>query len=191
MSYEQPSGSESGKNWTRRPGSDQTHSGAAEDIAGFMEQMKGSGTEALKAVGREAQQAAADQKEAGAKRLSAVARAIERAAAELDSEMPATAKYVRRTAAQVDDLSHSLSERSFDDIADAFARFARKQPAMVLGAGVLAGFALTRFLRGVASSHREEDMHPTSSSFRSKPPHEPSEPSHTHEAPTLQPAGEP
>ena len=191
MSYEQPSGSESGRNWTRRPDPDPQHSDAAEDIAGFMEQMKGSGTEALNTVKKEARRAATDQKEAGAKRLSAVARAIERAAGELDNEMPAAAKYARRTAAQVDDLSQSLSERSFEDIAGALARFARKQPAMVLGAGALAGFALTRLLKGAASRRDEEHRHRTSSSSGSMPRREPSEPTATHEAPALQPAGEP
>lgn len=123
-----------------------------EDIADFAARVQSAGGEAAESLKDHARQTANEQKDAGARMVRQVARAIERAADELGESMPRTAQYVRGTAKQVGELSHSLSGRSVEDLANAFTHLARTRPGMVLGAGALAGFALTRFLKS-ASSH--------------------------------------
>jgi hypothetical protein len=45
-----------------------------------------------------------------------------------------------------------LRERSLDDLMQSFGRFARTQPATFFGGAVVAGFALSRFLKSSADA---------------------------------------
>ena len=97
-----------------------------------------------------AKETAEAQKANGAEKLSGVAQAVHRAADDLGKELPQAAGYIHDAAASLEQASTALKERSLDDLMDSFGRFARKQPVAFLGAAMLAGFALSRFLKSSA-----------------------------------------
>lgn len=115
-------------------------------------------TESAKGLASEAgdklRSAVEDQKNAGADYVSGVASSIRRAAGEFD-EIPQVGQYIRRAAEQVESVSEALRRRDLNELVGEVQDFARRQPTAFLGATVLAGFALMRFLKSstAASSH--------------------------------------
>ena len=87
------------------------------------------------------------QKSLGADQLRDVARAVHTAAHEFEGQMPCFAQSVHRMARRLDDVSSSLRSRNVDEVVESVGQFAREQPAMFFGGAVLAGFALSRFLK--------------------------------------------
>jgi hypothetical protein len=90
---------------------------------------------------------AEEQKRSGTDKLERIAGAVGRAADDLEKESPETARYVRSAAESVRDFSASLRDRRVEDIASEARDFARRQPWLVFGGAVLAGLAVTRFLK--------------------------------------------
>jgi ABC-type transporter Mla subunit MlaD len=103
----------------------------------------------------EPRNAAEQQKRAGADQISKLARAAESAAAELGSDMPQAAHYVRDAAARLDRMAASVRERNVEQLMGSLDRFARAQPMAFLGGAVLAGFALARFLKSSGDSRHQ------------------------------------
>lgn len=97
---------------------------------------------------------AEEQKRSGTEKLERIAGAVGRAADDLERESPETARYVRSAAESVRDFSASMRERRVEDLAAEARDFARRQPWLVFGGAVLAGLAVTRFLK---SSRARED----------------------------------
>jgi hypothetical protein len=64
-----------------------------------------------------------------------------------EAGMPQVASYVHGAAAQLEDAARTLRHRSVDELIDGIGSFARAQPAVFFGGAMLAGFALTRFLK--------------------------------------------
>ena len=87
-----------------------------------------------------------EQKAAGADFISGVAGAIRRAANEF-SEVPQATQYIRFAADQIDTVSDAFRRRDLNQLVADVQTFARKQPTAFLGATVLAGFAIVRFLK--------------------------------------------
>ena len=110
-------------------------------------------------VGHELNRTGEAQKERGVEAIRGLARAIDSAADELQSQSPLVARAVHEAARGVDGLSDNLSNRNFNELVDAGVRLARAQPAMFVVGSVAAGFALARFLRSSA--------HPQSGGFNS------------------------
>lgn len=102
-----------------------------------------------------AREIADQQKAKGSDQIDDVAHSIRGVADELGKQMPAAAGYVRDAAEGVEQFSSSLRNRSVDDLLNSAYRFARAQPLAFFGASVLAGFAVSRFLKSSAgvSSH--------------------------------------
>jgi hypothetical protein len=98
----------------------------------------------------EARRIASQQKEAGADRLGEVAGAVHGAARSLEAGMPQMATYVHAAAVRLEDAATTLRTRNVDDLMGEISRFARTQPALFFGGAMLAGFALTRFLKSTA-----------------------------------------
>lgn len=88
-----------------------------------------------------------EQKEQGAERIDAFGRAVHGAAEELGKEIPEAARYVHSAADRLQGLSSGLRERSVGELTERLQRFARNQPAAAFAGSVLAGFALSRFLK--------------------------------------------
>jgi hypothetical protein len=91
------------------------------------------------------------QKEVGAEQIGGVASAVHGAARELERGMPGMARTVHDAAARLDRASASLRDGNPEEIIAAIGRFAREQPAVFFGGAVLAGFALSRFLKSSAA----------------------------------------
>lgn len=95
-----------------------------------------------------------EQKVSGAERARGIAGAINRAADELEDEVPLVANYVRRAADELEHLSNEVRNRDAGELLTIVEDFARRKPAMVLGATALVGFAAVRFLMTSARSTR-------------------------------------
>lgn len=92
------------------------------------------------------------QKDYGADQMDGIARAAHGAAQELEEQLPMAADYVRDAAQRLERASASLRERDVDDLVGSIAQFARSQPAALFGGAIVAGFAISRFLK--SSGHR-------------------------------------
>jgi len=102
-----------------------------------------------------ARKVAEQQKQAGVDQIGGVARAIHGAAHEIEQEMPHAASFIHDAAAKLEDAADSLRDRSVDDLIRSLNNFASSQPAAFFGGAVLAGFALSRFLKS-SSGHSGE-----------------------------------
>ncbi len=116
------------------------------------EQLRHQGEEIASVAREKATGYARDQKEAGAAGIDSVARAVDRAADELEETSPELARHERDAASQVHDFSERIREKSIGGIADDLTGYARREPAAFFGVAVVAGFALSRFL-GARTEH--------------------------------------
>jgi hypothetical protein len=97
-------------------------------------------------------------KQAGADRLTSIAGAVERAAADLESESPQAAGYVRDAADGVRHVSSMLRDRPVEQLVSDARDFARRQPALVFGGALLAGLAISRFLKSSAQANEQAEQ---------------------------------
>ncbi len=132
------------------------------DGAGISAQARAQAYEAAdqaKQAARQARDAAHSimqrQKDYGADQMDGIARAAHGAAHELEEQLPMAADYVRDAASRLERASASLRERDVEDILGSIAQFARSQPAALFGGAVVAGFAISRFLK--SSGQRSHD----------------------------------
>ena len=101
-------------------------------------------------VGHELSKTGEAQKARGVDAIRRLARAIDSAAAELESQSPTVAHTVHEAARRVDGLSNNLSNRNVNELINSAAELARSQPALFVGGSIAAGFALARFLKSSA-----------------------------------------
>src|SRR5829696_9831303 len=121
--------------------------------------MGGQGTEiigqaqvqAMKLVDTARQQATSQigmQQQRVAGTLNTVATALHDASREMrKQDETAIAEYVDTAASQVDQFANMLREQDLEQLMTTTAQFARRQPALFLGAAFALGFAATRFLK--------------------------------------------
>jgi hypothetical protein len=103
---------------------------------------------------QEVRETAERQKDAGAERLEGLAEAVHGAADQLAGQLPQAAGYVHGAASRIESVSAALRDRSIEDLLQNAGRLARSQPAALFGGAVLAGIALSRFLKSSESSVR-------------------------------------
>lgn len=104
-----------------------------------------------------------EQRGAGAEYVGNLAETIRRAAREFDNDLPIAGKYIRKAAAQVENVSDSIRTGDFSDLVSSAQTFARRQPTAFLGIAVLAGFAAVRFLKsssGASASSESFGLQP-------------------------------
>jgi hypothetical protein len=87
------------------------------------------------------------EKDRGAAAMRGFAKAIRTAAGDLDGQSPEIARHFRGAAGSVESFSDNLRSRSVGDLFSAATDLARKQPAAFFAGAVVAGFALSRFLK--------------------------------------------
>jgi len=92
------------------------------------------------------------QKAGGADRLAGLSKTVHEAADDLGDEMPKAASYIHAVADKLDDASSSLRNRNIEEIFESVNDFARKQPAASFVGALVAGFALSRFLKSTGES---------------------------------------
>src|SRR4051794_37888386 len=94
----------------------------------------GAFTESAKEVasdaGEKLRASVSEQKAAGADYVGSVANVIRRAAYEFDTEMPQAGHYIRKAAAQLDNVSEAMRNRDMSEIVGNVQDFARKQPTV-------------------------------------------------------------
>jgi hypothetical protein len=126
--------------------------GHATDVAALAESAKAKLAEIGAPVKDKAIEVATQQKDAGADQIQAAARAVHGAARELESSMPQFAGYIREFGQSVDEFASDLRNGSVDDLMGRLGEFARNQPALLFGGALLAGFALSRFVKSSAQT---------------------------------------
>lgn len=99
------------------------------------------------------------QKAAGVEQIGMVARAVHGAASEIESQSPRTAALIHETANSLERASSALSRQSVDQLAETMGSFARKHPAAFFTGTIVAGFALTRFLKSSTDRNEHSAMH--------------------------------
>jgi len=119
-----------------------------EDATDVTEELKG----VADGVGDKIGETADEAKSKSSDQISGVGRAVHGAADELGRELPQAAGYIHAMADKLEGASSALRERSVEDLVSSFNSFARRQPAAAFAGSVLAGFALSRFLKSSASS---------------------------------------
>jgi hypothetical protein len=108
--------------------------------------------EVASGAGEKLRASVADQKAAGADYVGNVANIIRRTAYEFDAEIPQAGHYIRKTAAQLENVSEAVRNRDISEIVGNVQEFARKQPTAFFGAAVLLGFAAIRFLKSAPAA---------------------------------------
>jgi hypothetical protein len=110
--------------------------------------------EALLDTAREQAEGMAEQgQRAGAAQAEGVARAVHRAAEELERDNPTLARVVRDAAGSVDGMARALRDRSPGEMWRSAESWARQRPLAFFGAAAIAGFALSRFARSSVPRH--------------------------------------
>jgi hypothetical protein len=99
-----------------------------------------------------------EQKAAGADFVSGMAGAMRRAANEF-GDLPQAAQYIRLAADQIDNVSDAFKRRDLNQLVSDVQDFARRQPTAFLGAAVLAGFAVMRFLKSSTATGSTSSGH--------------------------------
>src|SRR5918994_3283359 len=85
--------------------------------------------------------------------LNTVATALHDASREMrNQDETAIAEYVDTAASQVEHFANMLREQDLEQLLNTTAQFARRQPALFLGAAFALGFAATRFIKSSAPS---------------------------------------
>jgi hypothetical protein len=101
--------------------------------------------------------------------LTSLAQAVRQSTESLrGNQQPAVAQYVEKAAGQLERLSNHLRDRNVKDLAEDAQQFARRQPAIFIGAAFAAGLLAARFMKssnnnsryGVALPKRAENMTP-------------------------------
>jgi hypothetical protein len=90
--------------------------------------------------------------ERGSDVMDGFARAMHTAARELDSQSQASAQRVHRAANQLERFSDSIRDKSVAELLSAASDLARRQPTAFVTGAVIAGFALSRFLKSSSNA---------------------------------------
>src|SRR5215217_1385369 len=149
--------SASGSSGDRAQGGSEGTSGGGAGLSGQGTEMIGQAQDqAMKLVDTARQQATSQfslQQQRFAGTLNTVATALHDASRELrkQDEVP-IADYVDSAASQVEQFANTLREQNLEQLMNTTAQFARRQPALFLGAAFALGFAATRFIKSSTPS---------------------------------------
>ena len=110
---------------------------------GFAQRLKEDGRQTLE-----------QRKRSAADRVEGIAQAIERTGAQFSDNEPTLADLANRLSNTVGNIATRLREGSIDDLVEDARAFARRNPALYIAGGVVAGFALARFAKASASRTR-------------------------------------
>jgi hypothetical protein len=132
-------------------GGEPIRSKASGDAASLANEVRQRFKHAAEPVMDKARGFADKRKSDGAGQLDSLGRSVHAAAEELGNEMPQAASYVRSVADSIQQASSRLRNRSIEDLMSDFNKFARDQPAAAFAGSVLAGFAISRFLKSSPS----------------------------------------
>ena len=98
------------------------------------------------------------QKEGIAGRIDVAADTIHRSGQQFAGKQDWIASAIERAAAELSSLSGALRENDLGQLAGQIQSFAKRQPALFIGAAFAAGFALARFGKVVAADVSRADL---------------------------------
>lgn len=125
---------------------------AADAVRAQAGNLKEQAKEVASDAGEKLRASVIEQKAAGADYVGNVANIIRRTAYEFDSDIPQAGHYIRKAAAQIENVSNAMRNRDMSEIVGNVQDFARKQPTAFFGAAVLLGFAAVRFLKSAPAT---------------------------------------
>jgi hypothetical protein len=123
------------------------HSHGDRDLAAAAHQAQDKLSGAVEPLKNKMREIAEQQKDAGADQLGSIADAVHGAAHELEGKLPAAADYIHGAAERIERASTDMRNRGVDEIISACGSFARREPAVFFGGAMIAGFAISRFLK--------------------------------------------
>ena len=97
-------------------------------------------------------------KRSAADRVDEIAQALGRTGAQFSDNEPTLSDLANRLAGTVGNLATRLREGSVDDLVADTRSFARRNPAWFIAGGVLAGFAIARFVKASARRPLESEL---------------------------------
>jgi hypothetical protein len=122
-------------------------SGTSQAARGVMDRMRESATAQL-----------STQKTRATDGLGGVAKAVRQSAQPLrDNRQDMIADYVERAADQLEQFTTRLRDRDVSELMDDAQRFARRQPALFIGAAFAAGVIGARFLKSSSEGRRRSN----------------------------------
>ena len=95
---------------------------------------------------------AKEQKDFGADHLRLLARAMQSASDAIQTDVPQVANYIRNLSNKLDQTSSDIRDSDLEQLGQTMSDFAKRNPALVFGGALLAGLALTRFLKSSKSN---------------------------------------
>jgi hypothetical protein len=113
---------------------------------GFAQRLKEDGRQTLE-----------QRKRSAADRVDGIAQALERTGAQFSENEPTLADLANRLSGTVGNLATRLREGSIDDLVDDTRALARRNPVLFIAGGLVAGFALARFVKASAQRTFETD----------------------------------
>ena len=128
----------------------QTVESVKQEVSVLAETAKSKLGEVAEPMKEKAAEVAEKQKDAGADQIKIAAKAIHGAASQLETEMPQIAGYIHDAGQRLERAAEDLRQGNVDELMSKFGDYVRNQPAMVFGGAVVAGFALTRFIKSAA-----------------------------------------
>jgi hypothetical protein len=120
---------------------------AADTVKSQASNLTDSAKEVASDAGEKLLESVSVQKAAGADYVGNIANIIRRSAYEFDTDIPQAGHYIRKAAAQLENVSDAMRNKNMSEIVGNVQDFARKQPTAFFGAAVLLGFAAVRFLK--------------------------------------------
>jgi hypothetical protein len=91
----------------------------------------------------------------GADTLGHFVRAMQAAGREIEPEAPGLARTLDAVASNVDGFADTIRGRSLSELVSSAAELARRNPTMFLAGTIVAGFAVSRFVRSTAPASSE------------------------------------
>lgn len=113
---------------------------ASRPSSGFAQRLKEDGRRTLE-----------QRKRSAADRVDGIAQALERSGAQfVENDQPTLAELLNRISGTVGNLATRLREGTVDDLVADTRSFARRNPGLFVAAGLVAGFAVARFVKASA-----------------------------------------
>jgi hypothetical protein len=97
--------------------------------------------------------------------MKVIAGAIRRAADAIEGELPHAGPYIRRAAAELESVSETVRRRDVRELVRNVQEFARQNPTVFIGASILAGIVLVRFLKSSSQSHQDRGDRTTRTTY--------------------------
>jgi ElaB/YqjD/DUF883 family membrane-anchored ribosome-binding protein len=86
--------------------------------------------------------------------LTSLAQAVRQSTDSLRGQQPAVAQYAEKAAGQLERLSNRLRDRDVKDLVQDAQQFARRQPAIFIGAAFAAGLLAARFMKSSSNNNQ-------------------------------------